>query len=50
MYIISNGFFKIIHDFFTEEKDALPNNDCWIGLNDRNHEGNFNWLDNGQKV
>ncbi|KAK3775710.1 hypothetical protein RRG08_067411 [Elysia crispata] len=33
-----------------EEKDTLPNNDCWIGLNDRNHEGNFNWLDNGQKI
>ena len=50
MYIISNGFFKIIHVFFTEENDTLPNNDCWIGLNDRNNEGNLTWLDKAQKV
>ena len=36
--------------FFTEENDTLPNNDCWIGLNDRNNEGNLTWLDKAQKV
>ena len=35
---------------FTEEKDTLSYITCWIGLNDRTQEGDFNWLDNRQKV
>ncbi|KAK3790631.1 hypothetical protein RRG08_043914 [Elysia crispata] len=33
-----------------EEKFTLLDTDCWIGLNDRNQEGDFNWLDNRQKI
>ncbi|KAK3799405.1 hypothetical protein RRG08_047633 [Elysia crispata] len=33
-----------------EEKDTLLDIDCWIGLNDRKQEGDFNWLDNRQKI
>ncbi|KAK3759677.1 hypothetical protein RRG08_025123 [Elysia crispata] len=33
-----------------EEKDTLSYITCWIGLNDRTQEGDFNWLDNRQKV
>ena len=35
---------------FTEERDTLVREKFWIGLNDRNHEGDFTWLDDRQKV
>ena len=35
---------------FTEERNTLVGEACWIGLNDRNHEGDFTWLDDRQEV
>ena len=45
------GFSLIEYNIsFTEERDTLVGDACWIGLNDRNHEGDFTWLDDRQKV
>ncbi|KAK3753954.1 hypothetical protein RRG08_006334 [Elysia crispata] len=33
-----------------EERDTLVREKFWIGLNDRNHEGDFTWLDDRQKI
>ena len=53
--IIKVDYFKwfsfIEHQIsLTEERDTLVGQECWIGLNDRNREGDFNWLDDRQKV
>ncbi|KAK3796114.1 hypothetical protein RRG08_057222, partial [Elysia crispata] len=32
------------------EKRRYDNFEFWIGLNDRSHEGDFNWLDKKEKI